>query len=634
MSKSTNNDSSQICNALYLKGNIKIVICQCVSPIINTFMDYITMFIRTLIYLFILFSLLSGCGKPLVVKVDEPVPATEPVIVDPAETAKQLEKQGHYQQAAEEYLRVAAQTTPPTKQGHQLSAIRAFLKGNQLAKAKAELAKLDVKQSYGIEIPLELVRAKIDLAEKHVKQAERRLNGINSATLPEPLQLEYKQLHAQVLFVKGEVLNAVHEWIALDNLSKSEPSVLKDNHQHLWKGLSTLSPNKLKKVKQEQGDIFSGWVALALLTKTSHKAYLQQGINHWQLRFPIHPATTNIIPSLVQNVDKTLATPTRVTLLLPSFDSKFGKYAQALENGVFTAAAQNNNRIKVTARYVNEDNVLAIYKSAVKEGTDFVIGPLMKSTIAALADSQSQLPVPTLALNHLGKPINTGNLYQFGLLPEDEAKELAIRAWADGHRVALVLVPEGEWGKRVSKAFEKVWKKQGGKITATHVYGSDFEFSILQVLRKKNVKTANMVFMGAFPITAPTIRKMFVSILNDRLPIYSTSHIYGGAPNARVDKKLNGVMFVDMPWVLAPNENAKKLQTILQESWSRDDISKFKRLYALGIDSYALLSQLQQLTRSPWQGQTGLLSVDNRGVIHRNKLLWARFVEGKPQLID
>jgi hypothetical protein len=592
------------------------------------------MFIRTLTYLFILFSLLSGCGKPLVVKVDEPVPATEPVIVDPAETAKQLEKQGHYQQAAEEYLRVAAQTTPPTKQGHQLSAIRAFLKGNQLAKAKAELANLNVKQSYGIEIPLELVRAKIDIAEKHVKQAERRLNGINSATLPEPLQLEYKQLHAQVLFVKGEVLNAVHEWIALDNLSKSEPKVLKDNHQHLWKGLSTLSPNKLKKVKQEQGDIFSGWVALALLTKTSHQAYLQQGINHWQLRFPIHPATTNIIPSLVQNVDKTLATPTRVTLLLPSFDSKFGKYAQALENGVFTAAAQNNNRIKVTARYVNEDNVLAIYKSAVKEGTDFVIGPLMKSTIAALADSQSQLPIPTLALNHLGKPINTGNLYQFGLLPEDEAKELAIRAWADGHRVALVLIPEGEWGKRVSKAFEKVWEKQGGKIVATHVYGSDFEFSILQVLRQKNVKTANMVFMGAFPITAPTIRKMFVSILNDRLPIYSTSHIYGGAPNARVDKKLNGVMFVDMPWVLAPNENAKKLQTILQESWSRDDISKFKRLYALGIDAYTLLSQLQQLTRNPWQGQTGLLSVDNRGVIHRNKLLWARFVEGKPQLID
>jgi len=72
----------------------------------------------------------------------------------------------------------------------------------------------------------------------------------------------------------------------------------------------------------------------------------------------------------------------------------------------------------------------------------------------------------------------------------------------------------------------------------------------------------------------------------------------------------------------------------LQESWSRDDISKFKRLYALGIDAYALLSQLQQLTRSPWQGQTGLLSVDNRGVIHRNKLPWARFVEGKPQLID
>jgi hypothetical protein len=92
-------------------------------------------------------------------------------------------------------------------------------------------------------------------------------------------------------------------------------------------------------------------------------------------------------------------------------------------------------------------------------------------------------------------------------------------------------------------------------------------------------------------------------------------------------------MFVDMPWVLAPDTNAAKWQTILRESWP-NEIKKYKRLYAFGADAYALVRQLQQSTQLQWEGQTGRLSINQLGEIHRDQLRWARFVDGKPQLLD
>jgi outer membrane PBP1 activator LpoA protein len=99
--------------------------------------------------------------------------------------------------------------------------------------------------------------------------------------------------------------------------------------------------------------------------------------------------------------------------------------------------------------------------------------------------------------------------------------------------------------------------------------------------------------------------------------------VYNGTPNPQ----LEGVIFADMPWILAPDEKAAQAQAALSGHMN-------KQLYALGVDAYYLLPRLQQLSSYQWQGQTGHLSVNNRGIIHRDQLSWARFVNGKPQLLD
>ncbi|EDN67819.1 lipoprotein [Beggiatoa sp. PS] len=260
---------------------------------------------------------------------------TNVAIEDPAEVAKKLEMQGDYRQAAQEFLRIAAQTTPPTRQGHQLSAIKAFLKGGMLTEAKAELDNLDISQGYSLEIPLELVRTKIDLEEQRVSKALQRLNGIDLTSLPMPLQIEYKQLHAQALVVKEKVQEGVSEWIEIDNLAKADTLVIQDNHLQLWRSLLSIPRSKLRQVPQ-QNDIAYGWIALALLAKTAREQYLPQGVNNWQLRFQNHPATQYVVPRLLQNVDQIPTQPTKVALLLPPASHKFGQYAQAIKNGIIT----------------------------------------------------------------------------------------------------------------------------------------------------------------------------------------------------------------------------------------------------------------------------------------------------------
>ena len=68
------------------------------------------------------------------------------------------------------------------------------------------------------------------------------------------------------------------------------------------------------------------------------------------------------------------------------------------------------------------------------------------------------LPLPTLALNYGDRAeaeTTPANLYQYGLAAEDEAVQIAEKAWTDGLRRALVMVPKGNWGERIYAAFEQ-----------------------------------------------------------------------------------------------------------------------------------------------------------------------------------
>ncbi len=258
---------------------------------------------------------------------------------------------------------------------------------------------------------------------------------------------------------------------------------------------------------------------------------------------------------------------------------------------------------------------------------------MQKETIRVLAYNQPQLPVPTLALNHLETPAFTGNLYQFGLSPEDEVKEIATRAWTNGHKSPLILAPDGSWGEGIARAFQNEWEKLGEQLTTPPIiYSGNYQSEVPEELRK--VGPTDMAFMVALPQMemAQKIRHFLTLALGNNLPIYSISRVYGGTPNPKRDAGLEGVKFVNMPWVLAPDKKAVQLQRTLQQQYGQDNMDKYNWLYALGVEAYHLLAKLQGLSSHQWQGQTGHLSINNMGEIHRDQLPWAHFVGGKVRI--
>jgi outer membrane PBP1 activator LpoA protein len=327
--------------------------------------------------------------------------------------------------------------------------------------------------------------------------------------------------------------------------------------------------------------------------------------------------------------------PQQVALLLP-LSGSFKAQAEAVKEGFMAAWYADTitlPRPDVKFYDANSSNIVQTYQQVITAGANFVVGPLEKETVNTLVNNQSYLPVPTIALNSLENSPSRVNFYQFALLPEDEARDAAIRARNDGLSMAAAFVPEGEWGARVLKAFQQEWVKRGGKLQIVRNYSQQgFENNIKQAMLTAQV---DMVFLAASPPFARQIRPLLRNFGNGNLPIYSTSHVYTGTVDVQNDRELEGIRFGDMPWVLTPDDMGRQLQSSIQQS-SPEGMTQFKRLYAFGIDAYNLLVQLASLkaqSSMQLQAYTGGLSLDGNGIVHR-QMSWAQFVNGQPVLLD
>jgi len=122
----------------------------------------------------------------------------------------------------------------------------------------------------------------------------------------------------------------------------------------------------------------------------------------------------------------------------------------------------------------------------VVDGAQLVIGPLGRAAVEQVV-RKTDLSIPALLLSHIqedSEPL-PGHIFQFGLPPEQEARQAAERAYLDGHRQAAVLYAESDWGKRMLNAFVAHWQQLGGILLTSVPYNpsdSDYSRSIKQLL--------------------------------------------------------------------------------------------------------------------------------------------------------
>ncbi len=358
------------------------------------------------------------------------------------------------------------------------------------------------------------------------------------------------------------------------------------------------------------------------------------------------------------------AEPGRISLLLP-IRGAYADSAKAIRDGFIAAyyqsLAQDPNAPTIRIVDTGEGDIATLYQQAIVQGAQVIVGPLNKDEGSRLVQT-TKLTVPTLVLNTLPGQQPIANLYQLSLSPEDEARQVAAKAWLDGNRKVAILAPDSAWGKRLTQSLLQEWQKLGGKAVGLMFYNSPEQFSsqvaqLLHVdqseLRAKSLQKQlqqpklraipyrrqdiDAFFLVAKPDTARQLRPLLNFYFAGSIPVYATSHVYSGFPNPSQDQDLNGVIFCAIPWEISPESLSPDLQSVLQEvqkNWPQA-LQTQSQFFALGADSYHLARQILASTApaAETQGATGKLVLQSNSVWFR-ELPWARMDQGQPKLLE
>ena len=298
-----------------------------------------------------------------------------------------------------------------------------------------------------------------------------------------------------------------------------------------------------------------------------------------------------------------------IGLLLPLNAPEFSRAAEAVRLGCQAALVFADKRapLQVLRTDAQTPSILGEYEAAVQRGAAVMVGPLTRSGVTALAAS-GHVGVVTLALNVAdGDAPMPPRLYTFGLSVETEARAVARSAFARGLRDSAVVEASTLLAKRVARAFADEWLSLGGKISDVREFGSRGD--LVDLRRGLADSQAQLIFLAAEADQARTVRPY----LNNQIPVFATSQINDGKNDALVNGDLNGVRFVDMPWLVQPDHAAVMVYPRLAAL-----STELQRFYALGIDSCRIADELLsgQQTIS-LDGVTGKISYRGGSALQR-----------------
>lgn len=394
----------------------------------------------------------------------------------------------------------------------------------------------------------------------------------------------------------------------------------------VWQRLQPTGKAQLFAMQNRTDDALElGWIKLALLSKEPYDtAQLAKALIAWRTAYPGHPgnqlfANDNTLKQLTQ-----LQAPLKIALLLPSTGNYRGA-ARSVRAG-FLNKYYLMHPAQQEIRFYNtqQTSLLDSYNKAVAQGASIVVGPLIKTEVADL-QKNAHFPVTVLALNYTDNNNNLpANFYEFGLLPEDEAQQMAISAHAADLQNALIIAPQTEWGQRLVETFTRYWTALGGHVVDQWYFTKRINFNqeIAHLLRV-NLKEDRMLmreaneksllvqqrrqdFDSIFLFSPPQDARLIVPLLRyyyvgREIPIYATSSVYFSNINYAKDDDLSGIIICDIPHVYHQTSSANE------------------RLFAVGQDAYALsqsLTRLIALPNFPLYGETGALTLSTQK-IHR-----------------
>lgn len=594
--------------------------------------------------------LASACTVPVT------QPGREPADRKLVTQAEKLSRDGDHRGAAQTFEQAAAQAPGELRDRFLLRAAREYVRGDQVDQAAALLKQVGTTLPSADFALRAAVAAEIDLQQQKPDRALAELDRI-----PQPLPREdvsdLLALRARALFALNRPAAGVTTALERERGLSGQDEV-RANRRLIWRGLQqSAAGNADFSAPPGASATVTGWLELgrAALTAARNPFTANEDLADWRGRYPSHPANSLLNEDVLPELGVGLDYPPQIGLILPLSGRQQGA-GVAVRDGFLAALLQQEQAKRPVINVYDsaEMGATTAYRRAIAEGAQFIVGPLTKDDVTAIATS-GETSVLTLALNQTGDEVSQPSLmFEFALDPEDEARQVAQRVVADGRMRGLLLLPNNEWGQRVFKAFDTELKTLGGTIAAMRFYDPterDFSQPITKLLlidesraranalsatigtrlefEPRRREDAQFVFVGAQPVQGRSLRPALRFHLAEDLPVYATSDIF--EPDAEANSDLEGVIFPDMPWVISPDAVSTQLRTALSKHWPVRARGR-GRLYAFGFDAYRLVPLLKAGkfgNAHAVPGMTGLLSVDSKGRVRR-ELDWAQVAGGKP----
>ena len=375
---------------------------------------------------------------------------------------------------------------------------------------------------------------------------------------------------------------------------------------------------------------------------------------------PVTAPTTQPAPPAPAATQAPAETPAPATAEQPQPQTAQPEQQPAAQpQAVATTSANPGAELKIYDTSAQPlDQVLAQVQ---QDGASIVVGPLLKNNVEALMKSNTTLNV--LALNQPEQVQNRANICYFALSPEDEARDAARHIHEQGKQAPLLLIPRSTLGDRVANAFADEWQKIGGGVVLQQKFGSASEL-------RAGVNGGAGIALNGSPVSASLPQQQSVTIGGLTIPapptdaqisgggkvdsayivatpeeiafikpmiamrngsksgatLYASSRSAQGTAGPDFRLEMEGLQYSEIPMLAGSNPQ------LMQQALGavRNDYS-LARLYAMGVDAWALANHFTQMRQVPGfelNGNTGDLTADQDCVINR-KLSWLKYQQGQ-----
>lgn len=521
-----------------------------------------------------------------------------------------------------QYQQLAQNADADSSYPANLLLARALIVSGDLAGAQSLLN--DLKQQ--AITPLELDEASMVQALLYAQQGQNveayhLLDKVNTMTLPPQAASYYYQLASNTEFKlyqsskDNKYLRQAfeHKRILSTQLTGQDKVTVLTQCVEM---LKQLPPAELAALLQNTQDEESrGFIEYAIIDSSQNANLKEQLTKAWQDKYSGHPLNALIGGSAEISAAAAagsadlgaaqyaqLKEGDRVAVLLPLSGRFAASVGEPARLGVISALQDRNLKLNVVFYDTNRMTMEEIAARVKSDGTDFIIGPILKPAVQALL--AQDLSLPMVLLNHPEQSLKANQWY-FNLGPDYEGALAASKIALDGYARPLIISTGSSKAQRSIQGFNQNWQQVQGRSAQQCL----LNVNALSDLSACPVSQADAVYLAAGPVESAKIK----SALPASKPVYITDQSFNGVNSSPNEALLIGVNLGDMPWLITDSE----LKNSFMKSIPKAD-PQAQRIFAAAYDSinFALnVNVLSQNKSDVLHGLSGDIQLGKNGLI-------------------